>query len=133
MTAPGVADVELVARAIAETRTDCDPNAPCEGCRASARRSLSALAATGRLLPPGADLSEQWSVRKSSVLDGDGVGLPYNTRAPAERHLARFVGGMHPYPVEAELVRRDVRRWPDGAVWVGPWQPAPTNTKGDDE
>lgn len=35
--------VESVARAIAGTRTDCDPNHPCEACQASARAALAVL------------------------------------------------------------------------------------------
>ncbi|RKR92671.1 hypothetical protein BDK92_7147 [Micromonospora pisi] len=69
--------------------------------------------------------TEQWSVRKSSAADGEGVSLPYNGRNEAENDRVRFLAACT-YPVTAQLVRRDVYRWPDGAVFVTAWEPEAT-------
>lgn len=85
-----------------------------------ARAVLDALTAAGRLQPAGATAAEQWAVRTRSVLD-NGIGLPHVTRAEAEETIRRREAHRPRYPVTYELVRREVRRWPDGSVLVGAW------------
>lgn len=89
---------------------------------------LNALAAAGRLLPAPTETTEQWAVRRSSVVDGEGVGLPYNNRTTAEEVRNRWLAHVDPrVKPTAALVRREVRRWPDGTVLIGPWETVKEN------
>lgn len=74
----------------------------------------------------GIKVSQQWAVRKRSIPDGEGFGLPFESREEAEAKLARFRSSLTArYPVESELVQREVRRWADGSCWIGPWVEVP--------
>ncbi|WDZ87208.1 hypothetical protein [Micromonospora cathayae] len=89
-----------------------------------ARVAVAALAEAGRLYPADSTTAEQWAVRVSSVPDGDGVGLPHATRAEAEATIRLRQEHRPRYPITYELVRRELRRWPDGSVLVSAWTPA---------
>ncbi|MEU4570801.1 hypothetical protein [Micromonospora sp. NPDC023956] len=114
------ADVELVAQTLWD---QCGPPAskPTSVCYDDARAVLDALSSAGRLHPAPSSATEQWAVRVSSVPDGDGVGLPHATRAEAEATIRLREEHRPRYPITYELVRRELRRWPDGSVLVGAW------------
>lgn len=100
-----------------------DPADNADQYRRQADAVEATLTAVGLLLPAGATITEQWSVRKSSVADGEGYGLPSNSRAAAEYDRDRWLGLNRNYPATGVLVRREVRRWTDGSVFAGPWTP----------
>ncbi|MEV5819271.1 hypothetical protein AB0L22_08860 [Micromonospora haikouensis] len=94
-------------------RHDSDPEAMV---RADERDQL---AEAGRLLAAPAETSEQWSA-KFSMEDGEFVGLAADSRSEAEQHRDQGLAAAS-YHLSAVLVRREVRRWPDGSVFFGPW------------
>lgn len=94
--------------------------------RASARRVLALLAERGRLIPDGAEVTEQWEAWCHGD-DSDGIrhGSEYAeaSRERAEEWARQQIGryGITRYTI----VRRECRSWPDGTVLTTPWVPVP--------
>lgn len=93
-----------------------------EDLRAIVDAALAWLAERGRLTPDGAQVGEQWEARCHGD-DSDGIRLHSQyaepSREQAEEWAREQIGryGITRYTVR----RREVRRWPDGSSWTGPW------------
>lgn len=88
---------------------------PDGGLRFDAELLTAALIDAGLLLPAGAKVSEEWTVRDPAGRDDPGGEFRCGGRALVDGLVAQWPG--------SRTIRREVRTWPDGSRWTGPWVP----------
>ncbi|MCW2897883.1 MAG: hypothetical protein JWO67_148 [Streptosporangiaceae bacterium] len=90
-----------------------DEQHPCRDCHVRALAVIAALEASGRLLPSGGEVSEEYS-----VVFEDG----YRAKTFDER-LAQIWRADPQAAIVGPVQRRTVTIWPDGSNLLGPWSP----------
>lgn len=85
--------------------------------------AVESLALSGRLLPDGGETRTEWLARW-------GEDLEFEHPVSGKAYAAGFVDSMTRGGFRAVTARREVREWPDGSSWSGPWVD-PENTKED--
>lgn len=118
---PDPALVELVARNLPGLSWEYSSDEHRDERRASARRVLSALAADGRLLPPGGEVRTEYNLRHRNAYGRWKVIEDLASNEPeSDWEFVRDNFGK-----DTHQVTRTVTTWSDGSTLFGPWQPVP--------
>ncbi len=106
--------VDRLAAVLHRTYCCTDPNHLTGDDWDGAHEVIEALASAGRLLPDGGETHTEWVARW-------GVDLEFEHPLDSREHADNFVDGGLRCGTRVAVEQREVREWPDGSVFTGPW------------